>query len=704
MSFQRRYSDSPNSSNVLQKDTSRRSTFSSSKNFKNSPMDASRHPSSSCTQAHKRLLDETISIQEIIYNVRDAVVNISGQIILTSSDQSDTGSTINPTTITEGNGFFIKGHYIICPASLVLIAPTLLQTHGRFPPYPGIPTNSNYPNTHIRVSKILVTISNVNGCDQTPDTTYPKDRKNLPIKSSSKVEEIYSPGTNIQESSVTKAKSTLNTTHSIEHKSDKTSKETSPLPSILIPVLELPVEQQIPLLRAGALLVKESIHDQPKEKLRATLKTSIAYNEGISAPPGRSYSYEADLVGVDAASNIAVLCINMTHKWNRHNPPIRACHPFLQWGKSRNVSPGDTVILIGETSSPDTIGINSLMPNISKMLTNVTENGVAIGNIADNRYVSYGGKIPGELLLLSNILTHGFQQGLPIITLNGTVIGMFLHVNSLSSYNVALSEFFMRRPVKALIRSFIDNNIPENYKGFVEAIPDPIGSYYRFNKGWLGLGGILINQNDYNTHIRTTKELTMQSDPQSNSINISRYPILNNGEITHGPDCKEIIGYRILAIAGMNGITGFFIPGLLPKSSLSESIVNSMKSNEIEESLNENSERTPTPKVELITPQGLYFPDLISSPLCGIISIGDIITHINGCPLGDRKRQISPALVMWRVRPGNTVTLRYRKQSENFELFHEITTHTKSYEPFLDFPWYSMTIPVPLETMMPTLI
>lgn len=238
------------------------------------------------------------------------------------------------------------------------------------------------------------------------------------------------------------------------------------------------------------------------------------------------------------------------------------------------------------------------------------------------------------------------QTGLPVITTNGTVVGMFLHVENTTGLHIALSEFFMRRPVKTLIRSFIDNNIPENYCDFVELVSDPINTYYRFNKSCLGLGGVLMSQNDFNTSINN---------------DLTRTPVFYDG-----PSCKEIVGYRILAIASSILPSPFFIPGASPPDSL--------------------------------------VPTLPSSPLYEVISTGDIITHINSCPLGDRKGQISPALLMWRVRPGDTVIVRYRKQSENFEGFHEITICTSSYEPFLDFPWYTIPIPESLGNMIPILI
>lgn len=432
------------------------------------------------------------NIRELVYKLRDAVVLITGQIIL--NDDAGKSSLIS----LQGNGFFIKGHYIICPSSLILIRTDLLITHNRVPSY------DRDINKLVRVSRILVDISNVNNS-------------------------------------------------------------------------------------------------------------------------GQSYSYEADIVGVDGAANLAILRISTNSTWNTHNPVLRVCHSFLEWGKSRNTCSGDTIILIGDITAP--ISINtSYTPNYLPG----SENAITLGILSDNRYVFPNGQVPGELLLLSNILPYGNHQGLPIINMDGSVIGMLIHIHNPNKipYNVGLSEFFMRRPVKGLIRTYQDNAVPDRYLGFVEPVIDPIGNYYRFNKSWLGVKGILMNSQDYNTDIEK----------------LIRIPSVENSDSSS----KEIVGYRIISIS--QGITGSYTP---------ETSLDSSRST------------------------------LISSPLNGIVYPGDIITHINDCPLGDRKGQISPSLVMWRVRPGDPIKITYKKQMDRFVQIHEITVHSNSYQPFLDFPFYS---------------
>lgn len=461
------------------------------------------HSASDGNDAH-----HDITVRDVVCNVRDAVVSITNQYV------KQQGELIS----TYGNGFFIRNHFIICPASLVL-APFDASLFGRIPSFPNTPVNARYLNQNIRTSRILVAVSNVNGC-------------------------------------------------------------------------------------------------------------------------GKSYSYEADLVGIDGAANIAVLHINQSRQWNVNNPELQGCsrevcshhhhcHPFLNWGKSRSACPGDTVILIGNIPPPDQIGLST---NPQGALLHDAENAVALGNLADNRYVSYGGSIPGELLLLSNVLTNATHTGLPVLTTHGKVIGMTVR------RSVALAEFFMRRPVKALIKAFTNGCVAESDAGFIVPVPDPIGTYYAYNKSWLGLAGIVSTQDDYDTTIGLT--------------NGSRSPVLVNGALTDGPACKEIVGYRILAVAGPNPVPGFFYT--------------------------------------LGTPPNNLFPILPNSPLLGIIAPGDIVTHINGCPLGDRKGQVSPALVMWRVRPGETVTLQFKRESDDLEQeCVEITVQTQTYQPFMDYPFYA---------------
>lgn len=390
------------------------------------------------------------SRRELICNLRDAVVNVSAHTYL------------NPegVIIRHGNGFFVKRHFILCPASLALAPFGNFVKHAREPAFPDLPTKDRHPNKYIRASKILVTISNLNG-------------------------------------------------------------------------------------------------------------------------QGKSYVYQAAVVGIDGAANIAVLRILLGTFDN---------HPFLEWGKSRNSVPGDDVFVIGELGNDSQAG-----------------NSVALGNIANNRYAHPSGKIPGELLLLSNMLANN-NSGMPVVGLDGKLLGMIV------SSNLALSEFFLRRPIKAIISPEPDPHL--------QLVVDPITDYYVFSKGWLGISGYMVSGDDYYVSVK------------------DEVRHVNEGVTEISPTfSREIVGYRVVRHI-TNGVTN-------------------------------------------------EFPAIFYAPLLEVLEIGDIITQINGCPLGNRKGQISPSLVMWRIKPEDMVKINYRKQAENFNGEHEYKVRANHYPPVLDYPFYA---------------
>ena len=321
-------------------------------------------------------------------------------------------------------------------------------------------------------------------------------------------------------------------------------------------------------------------------------------------PSGESLTYQATVRGLDGAANLAILSIDYDQEWNQNNPHIHHCHQHVSWGKSRNTSAGDSIFIVGNVAPPTTIGFSSLIQE------ETAENGVLISNLSDNRYISYSGTVIGELLLLA-VNLPARAVGLPVFSSNGKVIGMTL------GGNLALAEYFMRRPVSKLLRSILDDDITERSQGFVTYTSE----CYVYNKGWLGLAGIPVVAEDHCTNIDAQGHRTRSTESN--------------------PD-KRVLGYRILAIAQKTSIQDdFYLAG----------------------------------------------PDVQSSPLSGIVKVGDLVTTLSDCTLGDRKGQISPASIMWRVPPGTSIKLTYRKQDENFIREHQITVKTLPYPVYLDHPW-----------------
>jgi len=267
------------------------------------------------------------------------------------------------------------------------------------------------------------------------------------------------------------------------------------------------------------------------------------------------------LIGLDEHVNVAVIRIDFSCQFNKNIPKLESYHPYLNWGGSRDVCPGDSVILLGDVSSQVTSVVHA--------------------TICHNRFTDPHGKIHGELLLLSE---KSAGIGVPAVAEYGRVLGM-----TLSDSNIALSEFFMRRPVKAIIASYESRETV--YSKFIEPVCLGNHTYFRYIKSCIGIKGELVTCSDYIT------SLSVEDDNVVCNITDDLY------------NFHEIIGYRVTK--GVNDI-----------------------------------------------------------------KVGDIITRINTCPLGNSKGQISPALVMWRVYPGDTVTVNYRKQEELFEFEHEVVVGT----------------------------
>lgn len=502
---------------------------------------------------------------QLLEKYKDAVVEIHSEFILTAGLTTVTGAT--PLGVTgdqpfgatgradvflEGNGFFIKGHYIIAPAHLVLMPPSLTSTVNRYPFLnPADLVLGQIKNTMVRASRILVSVFNVNG-------------------------------------------------------------------------------------------------------------------------NGHSFCYEADLVGVDGAGDVAVLRINSRRQWNLCNPCIDDTHPYLNFGSSRCSKKGECVYLIG-----DYIG--------SRYEYNFNAVGaISTGVLSDNRYLDYAGYMLPEAVLVS-APAYSFSSGLPILNNKGEVLGM--QTTDLAAADTLLpqvdrlpqvfqgygmvsgpSEFFMRRVIKALIKGTCRNRFDSR----VVNVSDPIGNYLKYRKGYAGLAYDVFTSLDYDT----TTDFT--NGPMPNGLR--RVRLNSVGAFVNSPSCKELIGIRVLGLAGANpedsfdgtvaagGVAGssyWYVPGGTGTAPL--------------------------------------VPFLEQSPFLNRLQAGDVITHLQGVPLGDLEKQAAPTLVTWRLLAGDQVELYYRRggnypnngpnnsAGENYDNLFTITGAVLEFPELMDYPWYAVT-------------
>lgn len=502
---------------------------------------------------------------ELVCKWQSSVVEIHSEFILLGPS----GGVTPPAAVTggtplaangradvllEGNGFFIKGHYIICPASLVLMPPSLTSVALRYP-YANtsvVLPSGVYQDTMTRASRILVSVFNVNG-------------------------------------------------------------------------------------------------------------------------KGHSFVYEADLVGVDGAGDIAVLKINYKKPWNSCNPCLERCHPWLTLGKSRSAQDGESVFLLGDFVS---------RPNTTRLFNAV---GAAVaGVVADHRYIDFSGWCLAELVLVA-AGDYSFSAGMPILDGQGRVIamqttdlaglvpsGIILGASGLAPSPAPASgagmvagpsEFFMRRVIKTLIKG----TCAREYNAQLETVRDAVGSYYRYKKAYLGLG--------YTVWTGANYDITRDYTSGTATSNVPKIRLSTTGEFEHHPTCKQLVGLRVLTVAGNNTgaaastVDGFYyIPGGTGSA-------------------------------------GIYagLTAYNQSPMLGRIFPGDIITHLHGLALGDLHKQVAPSLVTWRLCAGDQVDVCWRHggdigntasnaTGEHYENLQSYTFTLNDYPHFLDYPWYAVSI------------
>jgi len=484
---------------------------------------------------------------------RNAVVEIQSEFILIGASGPAAGATCGTPlgansradVIVNGNGFFIKGHYIICPAQLVLLPPSLTSVANVYPFFSGDDLSLGaMRNTMHRASRILVSVFNVNG-------------------------------------------------------------------------------------------------------------------------KGHSFVYEADLVGVDGAGDLALLFIHPKRQWNICNPCIEKCHPFFNFGSSRRSKDGEKVYLIGDTiANPLNLrGFNSV--------------GLIVeGLLADHRHLDYNGFALAEFVLVSAPVYYP-RVGLPIINCQGLVIGMQttsvmgaltidneLGIDIFNGHGAVggPSEFFMRRVIKELIKG----TCSRKFNCHLETINNcGAGSFVRYKKGYLGIAYNVATGVDYDVTRDYTSGVVEAALP--------RVRLSPSGEFLNSPSCKELVGLRVLGIAGTNpndlfGVADglYYVPGGTGAAPL--------------------------------------FPSLPVSPFLGKLHPGDIITHIECVALGDLDRQIAPSLITWRLCAGDQIEICYRRGgnvpnsgencfSENYDQLFTYCVCLQDYPAGLDYPWYSHIFP-----------
>lgn len=390
-----------------------------------------------------------------------------------------------------------------------------------------------------------------------------------------------------------------------------------------------------------------------------------------------SFTYEADIVGVDGAGNLAILKINHKKQWNACNPCIEKCHPYLKWSNSRKNKRGSKAYIIGDIAANNHNQVDTTATTVNN-LGNYT-NGckmISAGVICDNRYVDHSGWILHESVV-TDAITSQLCQGGPILNCEGKVIGVVAGnvTNVLSNLNsdipltIGPSEFFIRR----VIRTILKGKANKRANRYLVYVNDPAGAYSRYIKGYLGIAYDVMNGSYYD----------FTTDFTNNAAYPYGYPRIRldaNGNFVNYPEptcvdssVKVVGGLRVLGVAGNAFAEGnYFIPATTGAS---------------------------VPFPNATTAYGGIPPD---SPAVTTILPGDILASLNKVNLGDGAKQIAPTLITWRLAAGERVNAVFYRggnlpnavnpntNAYNYRDAIELPIDLAAFDPLLDFPYYSI--------------
>jgi S1-C subfamily serine protease len=219
---------------------------------------------------------------------------------------------------------------------------------------------------------------------------------------------------------------------------------------------------------------------------------------------GDSYFYECDLCAVAPQYDLALLRIKGKQR-NACVPTLKN-HPVLGWGCSRKYAVGEPVYVIGDD-------------------LNMAATGISQGIVVDNLYTDPSlnptrpfGFWPFEAVV-SDVQARYGNSGGPLIDANWRVVGVIsgldmsssdigssntlpgtgqyippaswptgIIVNGMSVRTVAVAEYVARYIIKVML----DGPSSPCTGEFLEYIQDPLGNFYRYKHGWLGLTGYEI--------------------------------------------------------------------------------------------------------------------------------------------------------------------------------------------------------------------
>lgn len=370
--------------------------------------------------------------------------------------------------------------------------------------------------------------------------------------------------------------------------------------------------------------------------------------------------YVGELVGGHGAGDHAYVDISFECV-NKHCKVIEKCHPRIRIGNSNKSCVGSKVVMLGNFCS-----------SLSDPRAATSDVSMVTGIVVDNNYLDATGTFLYQALVVSASV-YASRSGIPILNRDGRLIGMqTLNVAGVDRglLNTYLGNGLVGGPTAMSMRSAYHvimrgARVHESNNQLI-SVCSSSGQFWIYSPGALLIAARPAVAQDYDV----TRDFTSGSPVAGQP----RIRLDDSGQFINVPHC-HFGGMFVLGLAGLNpndasGVANghYYVPG--------------------------GAAAAPLPI------------DLPVSPLLAKIKPGDIITHIDGYPVGPLDHQNNPTLILWNhtftkssvkitwLKGGNVLNnanndekdeKNYTRDCENFRSCVAILP------PVLDYPYASVT-------------
>ena len=366
-------------------------------------------------------------------------------------------------------------------------------------------------------------------------------------------------------------------------------------------------------------LPAKSIYDS----LRTTLEMFESVSKGMSSFAdwfdfyvevfnvngcGMSYIYKGFVLGADTQTGVAVYKIDECDPWNKCLPKIQQ-QPCLRWGNSKCCHPGNKVYTIADFNTSDSQSLSS-------------------GSVISNVNASRDGAVTYEMMVTTMDVALG-ASGAPILNECGYVVGVITGLTNRGRNAVGVSSSFIEKIVTCLIQDACKPGCSPH------AYYSPLFGFILYRHGTVDWSYRVKTADDLHqllVRARINEELT--PDPADSSCCGDHYrPKMLEALFYSGEYCK------------MNrGLLGLVMT-CKPRGSLEDAI--------------EQCRRA---------------APIFNKDCCDIYQIekGDVVTHINGVPLGQLGTQTTPDNLFKCLLPCDPVNFTFYKEDEMWANCHEL--------------------------------